>query len=55
MASLVAYGIVQVVTPDPSEAGGLAINNNFKAIVDSLNLKAASSHTFITTVKLACC
>lgn len=34
MATLDNYKGLQVVTPDPSGAGGLAINNDFKSLVD---------------------
>lgn len=34
MATLTAYKGLQVVTPDPTGDGGLAIQNDFKALVD---------------------
>ena len=41
MSTLVTYkeidgGSIQEVSPDPSAAGGLALNTNFRALADSL-------------------
>jgi hypothetical protein len=32
MSSLITYNGIQIVTPDPTGDGGLALNNNFKAL-----------------------
>ena len=36
MASLVDYRNVKILSPEPIEAGGVALNDNFKALADGL-------------------
>ena len=53
MSSLTDYKGLQVLTPDPVGAGGLAINNNFKHLADSFQSARRDSTLTINSTSLA--